>query len=233
MFLQGNLDNEGSLSTRFNYRLGPKKKSTLKTQFQISPGGTGQDMAQFEHEYTGDDFTTSVKAINPGYLEGGLTGVLIGSYLQAVTPKLSFGLEAFWQRPSLSQGPDTAVSYFARYKSTDWAATCHLVSSQGTVNTSFWKRLSEKVQAGVDMTLSLIAGAGGMMGPMQKEGVTTFGAKYDFRMSTFRAQLDTKGKLSVYFEKRVAAPVQLQIGAEVDHATVSRGIQDCFGKADI
>ena len=72
------------------------------------------------------------------------------------------------------------------------------------------------------MTLSLVPSGGGLMGGgLQKEGITTFGAKYDFRMSTFRAQLDSKGKLSCLLEKRVAAPVTMTFGADVDHVTVS------------
>lgn len=229
MFLQGQIDNEGSLQARFNYRIGSTKRSTIKTQFQTSPSGsTGQDTAQVEHEYLGNDFTASIKALNPSYLDGGLTGIFIGQYLQAVTPKLSVGLEAVWQRAGLSQGPDTAVSCVARYKGSDWAAACQLQPAQGSMNTSFWKKLSEKVQAGADMSLALVPGAGGLMGGFQKEGVTTVGVKYDFRMSTLRAQLDSRGKLGCYLEKRMGAPVMVQMGLDVDHSTV-RDILVIFG----
>ncbi|KAK0754504.1 eukaryotic porin/Tom40 [Schizothecium vesticola] len=218
IFAQGNVDSEGSLSARFNYRWGSTTNIT-KGQVQISPGGGGQDMMQLEHEFTGSDFSASVKALNGSVLEGGLTGIIIGHYLQSVTPKLSLGLEAVWQRQGLTQPPDSALSYVARYKSQDWVATAQL-QAQGVINTSFWRRLSERVQAGVDMTLTAAGGAQMMMGgPPQKEGLTTFGAKYDFRMSTFRAQIDTKGKLSCLLEKRVAAPVMMTFAAEVDHAT--------------
>lgn len=179
-------------------------------------------MAQFEHEYLGNDFTASLKMLNPSYLNGGLTGIFIGSYLQSVTPRLALGLETVWQRAAMSQGPDTAVSYCARYKAEDWVAAVQLQPSQGAMNTSYWRRLSDKVQAGVDMTLSLVPSAS-MMGPLQKEGITTVGAKYDFRMSTFRAQMDSRGKLSCLLEKRVAAPVMMTFAAEVDHFTVSWG----------
>ncbi|KAK4159364.1 eukaryotic porin/Tom40 [Cladorrhinum sp. PSN259] len=212
MFAQGNIDDQGSLSTRFNWRWGPS--SITKTQFQITPAGT-QDMAQFEHEYTGADFTTSVKALNPGFLEGGITGIFIGQYLQSVTKKLALGLEAVWQRAGLTQGPDSAVSYVARYKSEDWLASVQL-QAQGAINTSYWRRLSDKVQAGVDMTLSVAPPNPMMGGGMQKEGTTTIGAKYDFRMSTYRAQVDTKGKLSVLLEKRVAPPIMMTFAADVD-----------------
>jgi len=178
-------------------------------------------MAQFEHEYTGSDFSASVKALNPSFLEGGLTGIYIGHYLQSVTPKLALGLEAVWQRGSLSQGPDSGLSYVARYKSDDWVATAQL-QGHGALNATYWRRISEKIQAGVDMTLTMMPAQGGMMGgPLQKEGTTTVGAKYDFRMATLRAQVDSKGKLSCVLEKRVAPVMTMTFAADVDHFTVS------------
>lgn len=226
IFAQGNLDNEGALSTRFNYRWGDR--TITKTQFSI---GGGQDMAQFEHEHIGDDFSASIKAINPSFLDGGLTGIFVGDYLQAVTPRLGLGLQAVWQRQGLTQGPDTAISYFARYKAGDWVASAQL-QAQGALNTSFWKKLTDRVQAGVDMTLS-VAPSQSMMGGLTKEGITTFGAKYDFRMSTFRAQIDSKGKLSCLLEKRLgAAPVTLTFAADVDHVTVSHMASSMYASAN-
>lgn len=178
-------------------------------------------MAQWETEYTGNDFTLNVKALNPSSLEGGLTGIYVGQYMQSLTPRLSLGLETMWQRQALSAPPEAAMAYCGKYKTEDWVATAQL-SASGGLNTTYWRRLSDQVQAGVDMTLSLAGGPGAMMGgPLQKDGITTFGAKYDFRMSTFRAQLDSNGKLSCLLEKRVAGPVMMTIGADVDHATVS------------
>jgi mitochondrial import receptor subunit TOM40 len=83
--------------------------------------------------------------------------------------------------------------------------------------------LTDKVEAGVDLNLQFagLSGGGAMMGgPVRKEGVTTVGAKYDFRMSTFRAQVDSTGKLSCLLEKRVAPPVQLTFAADMDHFKV-------------
>ncbi|KAG7109474.1 Mitochondrial import receptor subunit tom40 like protein [Verticillium longisporum] len=150
-------------------------------------------------------------------IERFLPNVELVRYLQSVTPKLALGLETVWQRAGLTQGPEMATSYSLRYKSDDWVATAQL-QAQGALNTSYWRRLSEKVQAGCDLTLSL-APSGGMMGGIQKEGIATMGAKYDFRMSTFRAQVDSKGKLSCLLEKRIAAPVMMTFAADVDHFT--------------
>lgn len=215
VFLQGSVDNEGQVSSRFNYRW--NNSLVTKSSVQLAPGG--QDVAQFEHEYTGKDFTACLKMLNPSYLDGGLTGIYVGSYLQSVTPKLSLGLESVWQRQGMSQGPETAISYMARYKSDDWIASVQL-QAQGALNTSYWRKLSEKVQAGADLTLSLMPGPGALMGgSIQKEGIATVGARYQFRMSNFRAQIDSKGKLACFLEKHVAPAVMMNFGAEVDHTT--------------
>ncbi|KAJ2905323.1 hypothetical protein MKZ38_005836 [Zalerion maritima] len=208
VFLQGSLDNDGSLSSRFNYRWGPSL--ITKTQIALSSQG---DMAQFEHEYTGDDFTASLKMLNPSYLSDGLTGTFVSSYLQSVTPKLALGLESVWQRQAMTDGPQTAVSYMGRYRSEDWVASVQL-QAQGALNTSYWRKLSDRVQAGVDINLSLVPSPS-MMG-FKKEGLTTLGAKYQFRMSTFRAQIDSAGKLAVLLEKHVAPAVMMTFAVDVD-----------------
>lgn len=223
--MQGNIDNEGQLMTRFNYRWSPKL--VTKTQIQIAPG-LGQAMAQFDNEYTGNDFTASLKTVNPSIIDGGLTGIFIGSYLQSVTPSLALGLEAVWQRAALNQGPEAAVSYCGKYKGSDWIASAQL-QAQGAVSASYWRKLTDKVEAGVDLNLAFAGLSGGpMMGGIRKEGVTTVGAKYDFHMSTFRAQVDSTGKLSCLLEKRVAPPVQMTFAADVDHSKVGNLMSKCI-----
>lgn len=175
-------------------------------------------MASIDHEYVGSDFTSSLKMLNPSCLDGGLTGIFIGSHLQSVTKKLSLGMEAVYQRAAMNQPPEAAISYVGRYKSDDWIATAQ-IHAQGALNATYWRKLSDKVQAGVDMTLQLVPSQS-LMGGIQKEGTTTVGAKYDFRMSTFRAQVDSKGKLSCLLEKRVAPPVMMSFGCDLEHATV-------------
>lgn len=180
-------------------------------------------MVQLDNDLTGNDFTASLKAINPSVLEGGLTGIFIASYLQSLTPNLAVGLESVWQRTALNAGPDTALSYVARYKGSDWVASGQVLQAQGAINTSYWRRLTDKVEAGVDLNLQFAPGMGGgglMGGGLRKEGTTTIGAKYDFRTSTFRAQLDSSGKLSCLLEKRVLPPVQISFAGEMDHFKV-------------
>lgn len=220
-FMQASLDNDGQVSGRFNYRWHPQL--VTKINAQLAPGSApGQSVLTSDIEYTGDDFSTSVKAFNPSILDGVLTGIFMGSYLQAITPKLSLGLESVWQRPAASHGPETAISYVARYSSKDWVASMQF-QGQGVVQATFWKKIAERVEAGVDCQLTfaegLARGGGGLMGGgMGRDGVTTIGAKYDFRNSTFRAQLDSNGKLGCLLERRVAPAVSLTFSADMDHS---------------
>ena len=179
-------------------------------------------MLSVDNDYTGQDFTASLKSINPSIIEGGLTGVFVGSYLQSLTPSLAVGFEAMWQRVALQSGPETTISYCAKYKGSDWIASAQ-VQEQGVFNTSYWRRLTDKVEAGVDLNLQFAPGMGqgGLLGAdARKEGTTTLGAKYDFRNSTFRAQIDSSGRLSCLLEKRILPPVQLTFAGEMDHFKV-------------
>jgi mitochondrial import receptor subunit TOM40 len=173
-------------------------------------------MVQIENEYTGEDFSASVKALSPSIMEGGLTGIVIGSYLQSITPRLSLGLEGVWQRPALNNKPETALSYCGRYRGTDWIASAQWLS-QGSLGASYWRRLTDKVEAGVDCQLQFAPGFGaGMFGGARKEGTTTVGVKYNFSNSVYRAQVDSGGKFGVVLERRVAPPVTLTFAAEID-----------------
>lgn len=216
VFMQGNIDNEGSLSARTNYKW--NSFLVTKTDTQIQPGGPA--MLQVDNEITGKDFSAGIKSVNPSILESGLSGVFVGSYLQSLTPSLALGLEAVWSRLALNAPPEAAVSYVAKYRRPDWIASAQ-VQPQGAFSTSYWRKVTDRVEAGVDLSLQIApatGGRGGLMGGgVRKEGTTTLGAKYDFRTSTFRAQVDSTGKLSCLLEKRVLQPVQLTFAGEMDH----------------
>lgn len=225
IFCQGNLDSDLSLSARFNYRWTPRWISKTTTQIAAaSMSGPGGAQFSFENDYAGNDFTAQIKAMNPSILDGSLTGIFIGSYMQSITPRLSLGLESVYQRPAASMGPETMISYAGRYKGDDWIASAQLMTAGG-LQASYWKRLSDKLETGVDVNLQ-VAGQPGMMGGVKKEGSATFGAKYDFRASSFRAQVDSDGKLGVLLEKRIVPMVQVTFAGELDHVKVCT-IQNC------
>ncbi|KAI4127825.1 MAG: hypothetical protein LQ338_003005 [Usnochroma carphineum] len=219
VFLQGTMENDGSLVARSNYRW--NNSLVTKTNAQIQ---SGQSMLSIENDYSGKDFTASLKGMNPNIIEGGLKGIFIASYLQSVTPSLALGLEAVWQRVAMNSSPEALLSYGARYKGSDWIASLQMQTEgpQGSgISSSFWRKLTDKVSVGTDLNLQFapgLSGQGGLMGGgLQKEGSASAGAKYEFRASTFRAQVDSKGRLSCLLEKTILPAVRVTFAGEMDH----------------
>lgn len=167
-------------------------------------------MLQIEHDYNGPDYNLNAKAIN--LWPADLTGIYVGSYLQSFTKNLAVGVEGLYQRPT----PDMAeltTTYLAKYSGSnnDWIATAQL-QPQGTLLATYWQKLSEKVEVAAD--LQVIAA------PQRRDAVATVGAKYDLRMATFRAQVDSTGKVSALLEQRFAPTLAFLLSGEIDHAKV-------------
>lgn len=219
--LQGGISNDGSAQCLANYRWSPSFIS--KSQFVFSE----QTYVQLDNEYTGDDFSASIKAVHPSILDGSLTGIFIANYLQSITPRLALGAEGVWQRAAANMKPETAISYCGRYKGDDWIGSLQYMA-QGALNASYWRSLSSKLEVGVDTQLQFAPamGGGGLLGGLRREGSTTVGAKYEFRASSVRAQVDSAGKVACYLEKRVAPMVTIAFAGEIDQAKVcGRAVQ--------
>ncbi|VVT56180.1 uncharacterized protein SAPINGB_P004880 [Magnusiomyces paraingens] len=240
VLLQGNIDNELSLSGRAHYSL--SKGSIFKANAQIANGQP--PMLQLEHDLQGSDFTINLKALNPSFLDGVFTGVGVASYLQSLTPKLALGIETVYSAQSASHPPDAAMSFSGRYASGDWIATGQL-QGQGAINATFYRRVTDKVEAGIEASIgltnpqaALMAGpAGGAPAGPTIEGTTTIGAKYEFRQSVFRGQIDSNGKVAVLLERRVLPVLSILFAGEIDHsksaARLGLGIQFEAGGEEI
>lgn len=214
VLLQGNLDNEKSLSARMHY--GWTRDIVSKASVQIA---NGQTMCQLEQDVKGCDYSLNFKALNPSLIDGVFTGVATGSILQSLTPKLALGLEALYSRQISAYPADAAVNYYARYVSNDWIASLSMQAS-GSVLASFYRKVSDKVEAGVETSVSLGGQQQMMMGmPPTIEAQTTIGAKYEFRQSSFRGQINSDGKVSCYLEQRVLPVMSILFAGEIDHKT--------------
>lgn len=169
-------------------------------------------MLSLEQDYQGLDYSVNFKAINPSPAD--LTGIYIGNYLQSVTKNLALGLEALYQHPEPQQG-ELSTSFLAKYTSSDksWIATAQ-VQPVGVVQATYWQKLSEKVDVAADLQL--------LATPARRDAIATLGAKYDLRMSTFRAQLDSTGKVSALLEQRFAPTFAFLVSGEIDHFKVRR-----------
>lgn len=190
--------------------------SQLFFVLQIQSSAMVPSMIQLEHDRAGRDYSLNFKAYNPGVTDG--TGVFMGSYLQSVTKRLALGAECIWQRPN-ADVEEANMSYMAKYvggADRDWIATAQFLGSQGVVQGTYWQRLSDKVEAGAELTVA--------PSPMPKDrkAQATVAAKYDFRLATLRAQLDSTGKVSAFLEQRFTPAFSFLVTGEIDHWKVRR-----------
>lgn len=218
--LQGNIDNDLSFSGRINYGWSPSNIS--KATIQIANGQPF--MCQLEHDFIASDFSVNFKSLNPYLLDGGFTGVATASLLQSVTSKLSLGVEAMYSKQASFTPPDSSLSYFARYNAGKWIASAQVLAAQGSIVASFWRKVSDHVEAGLETQIAagmkpvndpLMGGAVGY-NPVV-EGATTIGTKYEYRAGVFRGQVDSNGKVSAFLEKRIGAVASVLFSGEIDH----------------
>ncbi|SCV72128.1 BQ2448_4822 [Microbotryum intermedium] len=216
--MQGSIDNEGSVNGRLNHTWSPAALTKLGINLQRSP--TSPSMFTIEHDHIGKDFTLGLKAYNPSPAD--LTGTYIAQYLQSLTPHFALGVEALYQRPT-PQIEEVALGYMAKLHDVkkdlsgqpltgSWIASAQLMS-QGVLQATYWKKLAERVEAAVDLTV-LPA-----VDPSSRKAIATAGVKYDFRMSTFRGQVDSDGKVGALLEQRLSPLFAFLISGEMDHKT--------------
>lgn len=212
--LQGNVDHEGNLGGRLTHQWTPSHTTRGQLQLGSAPD---RSFLQLEHENSGVDYCLNLKAINPSPIDG--SGIYSASLLQSVSKRLALGIETNFQ--SAPDGSDTLTTWHAKYtgRQNDWIATASF-HTLGLLQASYWHKLSPQVEVAAD--LQLIAT------PMKRDAVATVGAKWDLRLSSFKAQLDSTGKLSALLEQRLAPNFALLFTGEIDHfkntAKVGMGI---------
>ncbi|KAJ7905505.1 eukaryotic porin-domain-containing protein [Mycena olivaceomarginata] len=105
---------------------------------------------------------------------------------------------------------EVSSSYLAKITGTDknWIATAQ-TQGLGVLQATYWQKLSEKVEVAADLQLIAM--------PNRREAITTIGAKYDLRLATFRAQVDSTGKVSALLEQRFTPTFAFLIAGEIDH----------------
>jgi mitochondrial import receptor subunit TOM40 len=194
-------------------------------------------MIQIEHDHLGPHYSLSLKTMNPGVIDA--TGIHFVSLLHSISPRLSLGFESIIQHPQ-PQILETSTSYLAKLTSLpnplasiassppgfpssapfipSWVATAQLQAS-GNIQTTYHQRLSDKVDVALD--LQTVIQPASMMGPAKREAVATLGAKYDFRMASFRGQVDSGGKVGMLLEQRFTPAFAFLVSGEIDHAKVS------------
>ena len=195
------MDDSGAVSVRANRGWGAGHVTKTQMQLVKGPGS----YVQLEHDYQGSDHCANIKAINPSIAEGfGRTGIYMVNYIQSLSRNFSFGIETVVQRPS-ADIEEASTGYHAKWVSDkrDWIATASM-QAMGIVQATYWQRLAERVDVAADLMLITL--------PQKREATASLGAKWDFRMSTLRTQIDSAGKVSTLFEQRLAPTFSFTVG---------------------
>ena len=246
VFMQGNVDNEGSVNARFHYGWNASAVTKIQTQSASDSAASGiAPMFSIEQNYQAPSLSFSAKLINPSISSSSsqLTGMLISSCLQSVTPRLSLGFENVYSRQdesakAESQGmmmlgqpqiPEFATSYLARYNAGDWVMSGQLQPTTGMLIGTYWRRLSDKCEAAVECQVMATGGSKGS-GPgmvatesadRERGGLTTMGVKYDFRGASVRMQINSQGDVGFVTEKRLTNVLSLSFSGKIDQFKVS------------
>lgn len=205
---------------------------------QTSPNQPG-GLFQIEHDTQLASTSLNFKTMNPDFTSQSFQGVVVGSILQSITPRLSLGLETAWQRqpmPGLGQPSsiipsETSTSFLAKLigMNKDWIAAATVTPANGSLVATYWRKLAEKVEAGVSLELKAQTAAampqgGGLMGQpvlsRVREGTATLGLKYEFRTAMFRAQIDSGGRVSAFLDRRVSPQIGVSFCGDIDHFKV-------------
>ncbi len=203
-FFQAGLDDGLNVTMRANRGWVPGHTTKVQAQLTATPG---QSFVQMEHDYQGTDHSANFKALNPSPTD--LTGIYIVNYLQSLTRNFAFGIETVYQRPSADM-EEASTGYIAKLTGDkkDWIATAQ-VQPQGVAQCTYYHKLSEQVDVAADLQMITM--------PQKREAAATVGARYNFRMATLRAQIDSAGKLSSVYETRLSPAFGLTFAGEIDH----------------
>ncbi|KAI9217021.1 eukaryotic porin/Tom40 [Blastocladiella britannica] len=227
--MQGTVETDGSLMGRMLFHLAPALTSTVDLRYV--PGNMAamqppHESLQAEMDYKGADFAANFKLANPWPLD--FTGVAVASYLQSVTSRLALGIETAVHNPAPGHA-DASLTLAAKYTLPVWhldsvpaapgepvpqqptaapVATAS-IASHGLLHLAYVQPVSTKATVATELNIGMSPRGG-------PEGVATVAAKYDFRDSTFRTQIDSQGKIASVLEQRFGV-MAFTMAGEVDH----------------
>jgi len=192
-FLWGRIDTEGQLYARWHQALNEDILLRVGGQVTAEPHNSG---VQVEVDWKGDDWYVQGKWANPGTY--GL------SYMQSITPSLSLGCDGFY---NYKQGM-TMLTYGLRYATEQQISTA--VLADGHLSFSYTHKVNEKVGLSTDVTFQI--------SQQGLESLFSMGYEYKLRISSFRAHIDSGGRIAGFLEEGLNQFTRFVLCGELDHA---------------
>ncbi|KAK0048293.1 mitochondrial import receptor subunit TOM40 1 [Biomphalaria pfeifferi] len=201
----GDVDSSGNVNANIIHAITDRLRAKLVAQFQPNKC-VGQ---QASLDYKGDDFTASLTAGNIDPLSA--SGLLVGHYLQRVTPNLALGAEIMYQRGQQVPGGEIAImSLASRFSGEKWQLSVNLSPIAGNLHTCFYQRVHDNLQVGVELETSI----------RMAESTATVAYQIDIPKAdvVFRGQLDSNWCIGGVFEKKlVPFPFTLALSGYANH----------------
>ncbi|CAL1531772.1 unnamed protein product [Lymnaea stagnalis] len=203
--LLGDIDSSGNMNANIIHAFTDRIRAKLVAQFQPNKC-VGQ---QVSFDYKGDDFTASLTTGNVDPLSA--SGLLVGHYLQRITPSLALGAEIMYQRGQQVPGGEIAIMSLAgRWSGEKWQLSTNLSPMAGNLHTCFYQKVHENLQVGVELETSL----------RMAESTATVAYQIDIPKAevTFRGQVDSNWCIGAVLEKKLAPfPFTLALSGYANH----------------
>ncbi|KAH8303109.1 mitochondrial import receptor subunit TOM40 homolog 1 [Drosophila kikkawai] len=201
--LLGDIDPSGNLNTNVIHQFTPRVRCKFAAQIQDSKMAA----TQISTDYRGNDFTASLTVANPSIFTN--SGVIVGQYLQSVTPALALGAELAYQfGPNVPGRQIALVSAVGRYTvgNSVWSGTL----GQSGLHACYYQKASEQLQIGVEVETSL----------RMQESVATLSYQIDLPKAdlVFKGAIDSNWLISGVLEKRLnPLPFTFALSGRINH----------------
>ncbi|XP_043657682.1 mitochondrial import receptor subunit TOM40 homolog 1 [Drosophila teissieri] len=201
--LLGDIDPSGNLNANVIHQFSARLRCKFASQIQDSK----MVATQLTTDYRGNDYTASLTVANPSIFTN--SGVVVGQYLQSVTPALALGAELAYQfGPNVPGRQIAIVSAVGRYTAGNsvWSGTL----GQSGLHVCYYQKASDQLQIGAEVETSL----------RMQESVATLAYQIDLPKAdlVFRGGIDSNWQIFGVLEKRLAPlPFTLALSGRMNH----------------
>lgn len=196
----GDMDNTGSLNAQIIHQLA----SAVRTKIAIQTQQHKFVNWQCDMECRGEDFTAAVTLGNPDIPVG--SGILVGHYLQSITPALALGGEVVYHRRPGEEGAVTSL--LGRYTGDNYVATLTLGAAGG--HATYYHKATDQLQIGVEVEANT----------RMQDTTASFGYQLDVPKANFlfKGSVDSNWMVGATIEKKLLPlPLTLALGAFLNH----------------
>ncbi|KAH8252258.1 hypothetical protein KR038_000532 [Drosophila bunnanda] len=200
----GDIDSLGNLNANVIHQISPRLRWKFAAQIQ----DTKMAATQLSTDYRGSDFTATLSIANPSVFTNSV--MIVGQYLQSMTPSLALGTELAYQcGPHVPGRQVSQVSVAARYGAENSVLSGTL--GQSGLHACYYQKANDELQIGVELQTSL----------RLQDSVATLAYQIDLPKAdlVFKGAIDSNWLISGVLEKRLSPlPFTLALCGSINHA---------------